>query len=246
MNSFSNYNKVIFDAYVTHTRQKEIVDKKEEIFSKIFEYYNYSPSNYLFIGFSPFITRLKGKSITITETDDTVLEWLDQQKIKTQTLTGDQKNKFDCVIAMDEYLTFCDSDEEFKQKISIVSNLCSNLFITSVKDYKNQDFKDREYSIPAIIKSPNAITAFTEIHNWSLNEKSSYRTYLYELRNSNSICHGHYSRKPIYFKQLARFCSDAGAADFLVHKNVMYKSLIKKNYEHVISVNFRKDIDNKI
>lgn len=244
MNSFTDYNSVIFNAFITHTKQKEIVDKKEEIFSKIFEYYNYTPSNFLFIGFSPYITCLKGKSITLAETNDDILTWLDKQKIKVESLSYTNKEKFDCVIAMDEYLTFSESDEQLKQKISVIKNLCSNLFLTSVKDYKNQDFKDREYSIPAIIKSNNTITSFTEIHDWSVNEKSSYRTFLYELTDKDSKLHGQFIRKPVYFKQLARFCSDVGAVDFLVHKNVMYKSLIKKNYEHVISVNFRKDIDN--
>lgn len=244
MNSFTDYNSVIFNAFITHSKQKEVVEKKEEIFSKIFEYYNYTPSNFLFIGFSPYMTCLKGKTITLTETDDTILAWLDKQKIKVKPLATASKEKFDCVIAMDEYLTFSDSDEQLKQKISVIRTVCSNLFLTSVKDYKNQDFKDREYSIPAIIKSNNSVRSFTEIHDWSINEKSSFRTFLYELTDRDSKFHGQFSRKPVYFKQLARFCSDVGAVDFLVHKNVMYKSLIKKNYEHVISVSFQKDIDN--
>jgi len=42
----------------------------------------------------------------------------------------------------------------------------------------------------------------------------------------------------MFFKQLAKFSIDAGAVNFLVHKNLMYKSLIKKNYEHVVSIQF--------
>jgi hypothetical protein len=42
----------------------------------------------------------------------------------------------------------------------------------------------------------------------------------------------------MYFKQLAKFSMDAGASDFIVHKNLMYKSVIRKNYEHVISIRF--------
>jgi hypothetical protein len=61
---------------------------------------------------------------------------------------------------------------------------------------------------------------------------------VYQLQNESAVCRGLYSRRTLYFKQLAKFCKDYGAADFLVHKNLMYKSLIKKNYEHVISVRF--------
>jgi hypothetical protein len=51
--------------------------------------------------------------------------------------------------------------------------------------------------------------------------------------------------RQMFFKQCAKFSIDAGAQDFLIHKNIMYKSLIKKNYEHVISMRFAKDGRNK-
>jgi len=112
------------------------------------------------------------------------------------------------------------------------------LVITTVKDYKNQEFKDREYSQPAIIKANNRMTAFTEIHDWDHADKNSWSTMVYELQGTDTKCHGVYRRRALYFKQLAKFTLDKGAAGFLVHKNLMYKSLIKKNYEHVISIHF--------
>jgi hypothetical protein len=60
----------------------------------------------------------------------------------------------------------------------------------------------------------------------------------YELAGAKAQCRAVSHRKTMYFKQMAKFCMDTGATDFLVHKNLMYKSLIKKNYEHVISVRF--------
>jgi hypothetical protein len=50
--------------------------------------------------------------------------------------------------------------------------------------------------------------------------------------------HGPFQRRTMFFKQMAKYTKDAGAVDFMVHKNLMYKSLIKKNYEHVISIKF--------
>jgi hypothetical protein len=49
---------------------------------------------------------------------------------------------------------------------------------------------------------------------------------------------GPFARRAMFFKQLAKFSHDAGAVGYNVHKNLMYKSLIKKNYEHVISIRF--------
>jgi hypothetical protein len=112
------------------------------------------------------------------------------------------------------------------------------LIITTIKDYKNQEFKDREYSQPAIIKSNSTVTAFTEIHDWDQKDKNSFTTALYKLNGADANCCSIYNRRTLFFKQLAKFSMDAGADNFLVHKNLMYKSLIKKNYEHVISINF--------
>jgi hypothetical protein len=114
------------------------------------------------------------------------------------------------------------------------------LVITTIKDYKNQEFKDREYSQPAIIKADNKLTAYTEIHDWDMRDKNAFTTALYQLSGKDPVCCDIFNRRTLYFKQLAKFSSDAGAESFLVHKNLMYKSLIKKNYEHIVSINFEK------
>ena len=61
---------------------------------------------------------------------------------------------------------------------------------------------------------------------------------VYELLGNDANTAGPYNRRSMFFKQMAKFSIDAGAKEFYVHKNLMYKSLIKKNYEHVISISF--------
>jgi len=62
---------------------------------------------------------------------------------------------------------------------------------------------------------------------------------VYEINAANALTtYGVFQRRTMFFKQLAKFSMDAGAVNFLVHKNLMYKSLIKKNYEHVVSIQF--------
>jgi hypothetical protein len=61
---------------------------------------------------------------------------------------------------------------------------------------------------------------------------------VHEIADNKLITNGPYARRAMFFKQLAKFSADAGAVGFSVHKNLMYKSLIKKNYEHVISIRF--------
>lgn len=244
MNTFLDYNRTIFSAFETHAKQQEIIDKKNEIIDKVLESYNYQPNTFLVIGFNPVIFSLQNRKVYVAEIDSEVLSLIQNKCPSVKEMVYKPGIKYDCVIALDEYLTFCSSDEEFKKKIEMLSKLTNHIFITSIKDYKNQDFKDREYSIPALSKNTNKIQAYTEIHDWSAADKNNFKTHLYELNESSAKYCGRFDRKPVYFKQLARFCTDFGASDFLVHKNLMYKSLIKKNYEHVISINFNREFDN--
>jgi hypothetical protein len=58
------------------------------------------------------------------------------------------------------------------------------------------------------------------------------------MHDHNTVAYGPFARRSMFFKQMANFSIAAGARQFYVHKNLMYKSLIKKNYEHVISISF--------
>jgi hypothetical protein len=238
MRNFIDYSSVISDAYHLHVKKADIIDRKKEILDKVLEYYNLSPKSYLFIGFNPLIFTLSGScSVTVSHVNESTIQTLNKQRT-VHSLKDNHNEKFDCVIAADEFLTFAETDEEQKNNILTLCTLARDVIVTTVKDYKNQDFKDREYSSPAIIKSQSTTTAFTEIHNWDHQDKNKWTTAVYQLQNELAECRGLYSRRTLYFKQLAKFCKDYGATDFLVHKNLMYKSLIKKNYEHVISVRF--------
>ena len=235
MGQFSEYTQVVFDAFCLHNRTKEIIDRKQDIIDKIAEFYNVAPQSYLFIGFNPAILSVSAREIYVTEVSDSVLAWLKKHRPEVRPFTD--VHMVDCIVAVDEYLTFAKSDQEQKDLIANICKLARDLIITTVKDYKNQDFKEREYSQPAIIRN-NALTAYTEIHDWNQTDKNSFKTATYELSGAFTKCKAVTERRTMYFKQMAKFCMDAGATDFLVHKNLMYKSLIKKNYEHVISIRF--------
>ena len=237
MVKFNLYSDVILDAFCLHSKRKEIVDRKQEILTKVSEHYNTGYGSILFVGFNPAILSSSANEIFVTEISVRAFEWLKEQNPNIQ-LYSNENRKFDTVVACDEYLTFAESEEEQKQMIIGLCNMANSLVVTTVKDYKNQEFKDREYSQPAIVKSNNLTTAFTEIHDWNQSDKNAWTTSVYELAGVNTKFHGLYSRRALYFKQLAKFSLDAGADSFLVHKNLMYKSLIKKNYEHVISIYF--------
>lgn len=240
MNNFNDYSDIIFDAFDLHGKKSEIIDRKKEILDKVFEFHNLNPKSFLFIGFNPLIFSLpKGSDIYLANINEPLFDKLSQQAT-VKKFEVSNTLKFSCVIAADEFLTFADDEKDQQTKIADLCRLTQDILITTVKDYKNQDFKEREYSHPAIIKSGSNLTAFTEIHNWDSQDRNKWVTAVYQTKNTHAVCRGLYQRRSLYFKQLAKFCHDAGSNEFLVHRNLMYKSLIKKNYEHVVSVKFDK------
>lgn len=236
MTDFIQYSDGIFKAFCQHPKQKEIAERKYDIINKVSNYYNLTPTSVLFVGFNPAILNIPCQDIAVTGVSDSVMQWLKQQRPEIYPL--DKPKKFDYVIGFDEYLTFAKTEQEQLDKIKSICNLASKLVITTVKDYKNQDFKEREHSHPAIIRNAGNLVAYCEIHNWSTQDKNIWTTNLYELNGVDAKCLGQYQRRSLFFKQLAKFSLDCGASNFLIHKNVMYKSIIKKNYEHVISIQF--------
>lgn len=237
MNNFAQYNLEIFNAFCAHQKKQDIIDKKKHIIESVEDYYNKVSDTYLFIGFNPAIIDMhRNKKIYVCEIDTVIDRWFTDNDINVTVVNSLDKH-YDCVIATEEYLTFVNGEAEQLNKIKLLCDLSNEMLITTVKDYKNQDFKEREYSQPAVIRN-NELMAYVEMHDWSHHDRNAWKSYLYKLEKLNSACLGEWNRRTLYFKQFAKFAYDNGASDFLVHKNIMYKSILKKNYEHVISVRF--------
>ena len=236
MTTFVDYSNQVFNAFLLHSKRDAIIDRKLDIIDKINDHYASTPDSILFVGFNPAILKVKANRIFVTKVNQDILNWIKANRPEVELLKENQRP--DCVVAVDEYLTFARSEQDQLDKIKNLCNLASKLVITTVKDYKNQDFNDKEYSQPAIIKKNSKMIAFSELHEWSSSDRNSWTTHLYKLEDQSAQILGQYHRRSLFFKQLAKFAIDEGAKSFLVHKNIMFKSIVKKNYEHVISITF--------
>jgi hypothetical protein len=127
-----------------------------------------------------------------------------------------------------------------QDQIGLFCSLARDLVISTVRDYKNQEYKDREYSQPVLSRNGNAKFTYLESHDWDIKDRASWKTTVFEIDQTAGelTTYGPFDRRTMYFKQLAKFSLDNGASNFIVHKNLMYKGLVKKNYEHVISITF--------
>ena len=239
---FASYSNISVSALEFNPRSQDIVQKKQEILSAISTHYTATPSSVLFIGFSPMILGSTCKNISVTGLTADGKKYLDASGIKYTYIGSDEldqyKKAFSWVVACDEYFTFAGSEEEQRAGVEAVADLAKDLIVTTLRDYKNQDFKDREFSQPLAVYNHKQSRLFVEHHDYDYNDKNSWITTVYELEGESAAMYGPFNRRSMFFKQMAKFSIDAGASNFYVHKNLMYKSLIKKNYEHVISISF--------
>lgn len=238
--SYATYTGISTKALDFNPKNQDVVAKKQEILDSIAHHHGKNFNNTLFYGFSPFILAAGNRQISITAIDNSIKKWLDDLGIKYTYISEDElgsyKKQFNCVVAVEEYFTFAKTEEDQRRNVERVLGLAKDVVITTLKDYKNQDFRDREFSLPLAVRNNRDNKIFLEYHDYDFTDKNSWQTTVYELQGNDAVVYGPFSRRSMFFKQMAKFSLDAGARDFYVHKNLMYKSLIKKNYEHVISI----------
>ncbi len=238
--SFEKYSDILLDAFQNNSRHDELAQKKYEIIMDLINHYDLSVNKILFIGFSPGILKCKYADIAITQVSDSVTNYLKQMGCSVRAVDHNDlgKEKFTVVIAVDEFLTFASTDQDQRDLVGFVSSVTDSLFVTTLRDYKNQDFKDREFSQPIVVRRGNEKKIYFEHYEYSVSDRNSYEGTNYIIDGEGVAVAGPFPRRSMYFKQLAKFSFDEGATAFLVHQNLMHKSVIKKNYEHIITIKF--------
>ena len=240
--SHAVYTEISLNAFKFNPKNQELIDKKQEIVKSIAQHYGTTPNSVLFYGFSPLILGTSYKQISVTGVTEETKKFLDSNNIKYTYIAEEElvnyKKQFNWVVATDEYFTFASNEDAQRRQIETVVGLAKDTVVTTLRDYKNQDFRDREFSQSLAVRNGKKSKLFVEYHDYDYADKNSWSTTVYEMQEKDVGVHGPFNRRSMFFKQMAKFSIDAGAKDFYVHKNLMYKSLIKKNYEHVISISF--------
>ena len=244
MTNFSKVSEANYQAYLSNARRTEIVHKKQEIVDTLELFHNLSPTSVLFVGFSSFIFAQYNANLYVTDISEDMQDYLRSMKIDFTYVSrsdwAQYHKKFQVVVAVDEFFTYADTDVEQRQLVEQICGLASDYVITTLRDYKNQDYRDREFSLPVQIRDSADHRIFLEAHDWNSTDRNCWSSNIYEINTHSKglAVYGPSQRHTMFFKQLAKFSMDAGASGFLVHKNLMYKGLIKKNYEHVITIKF--------
>lgn len=236
MKNFADFGSVLLRAFQAYSNTNDLVSKKLDILRKTTN--TDLDGSYLFVGFTPSCLGA-GIPFYISQVGQDVLEFLDSRSVPYTYIDLDDADdkSFDYVVALDEYFTFAESEQQQLDMISDLARVTAQCLVTSLRDYKNLDYRDRDFSTPVTISNQKEKHIFLECHDHSVGQ-FSWSSSAYELIGTQAHFYGPFARTPMYFKQLAKFNYDAGAQNFKVEKSLMYKGLIRKNFEHVISITY--------
>lgn len=169
-------------------------------------------------------------------------KYLEQQGLSV-TLWGENKSnqKFDTVIAMDETLCqFADEQQQKSEIVKITSSLAKNgLIFASIRDYRNGNFHKRPLGDTVINMVDSQTLITVEVNQQDNIDKQRWRQHIYAIEDSNIFkiydC-GDY--RTLYFKQLAKYCTDADAVEYGVFKDIFWKGHWRRNPEHIVWARF--------
>lgn len=247
---FTDYSDISLRAFEFTDKKTEVMTRKRDIVDSVLTHHSVSPRSILFVGFNPGCLAYDKMDVTVTEISDYAVQHLQGINSNIRYSSWDDiigsGKRYDAVVAMDEFLTFADSDDEQQHLLEDICNMTGQVTITTLRDYKNQSFKDREFSVPSVIRNGKDTMMFLEYHDYDVQDRNAWTRSVFQIDGVTMESYRGFRCRQMFFKQCAKFSIDAGAMEFLVHKNVMYKSLIKKNYEHVISMKFDQDGHNPI
>jgi len=247
--TFPDYTAISLNILKFIVTPHPTINAKLELFDEVLATHDLQYDSVLFVGFSPWCFTDKFKKVFITCLTDEAAEFLHKHNVEFTRLTYDEvlsgEDSYECVVAIDEFTTFAGNEAEQRALVNLISDCTDKLLITTLRDYKNTTFKEKEFSSPdptyrnsEVKECPAKI--ITEYHNYNFipTDRYAWKCKVYELTGDEMMYHGGFTRRAMFFKQLAKFASDAGSTHFLVHKGAMYKSLARRDHEYIIGITF--------
>jgi hypothetical protein len=208
---------------------------KADIFRKLILSLNTTAKTVLFTQFNPVALYLsKFYDVTVICPSD-LSNVFDMSNIK---IVDSVTSKYDIVLALDEFLTYGDGEQLQRDKIEDIAKVTNGWLITTLQDYKNfAPHKKNQINAMSISSNHNYIMLENSIAD-KLDKQIWSHYWLCVKDHQDLLSFGPVTRRTMYFKQLAKYSSDAGSKQYVIQKNLLYKGFFSKNFEHIITVNF--------
>jgi hypothetical protein len=188
-----------------------------------------SDNSYLVIG-----QNLIGYGLEQLGYDITVVDGLGSTKTLVDIVNSGET--FDYTFAADEHFTKSSTEAEQVMAIEALSKLTNIALYTTLKDYRNMHASQRFFQEPFEVKTPAGEAIIIRKRDWNKSDRQQWTNREWIIQNDELIICAPVECRTMYFKQLAKFSSDAGAKNFQVEKKQMYKPLFSKSFEYIICI----------
>lgn len=144
--------------------------------------------------------------------------------------------KYDTVLALDEYFTYADSEQEQKKIINDAARLLSpgGILLASMRDYRNNPVHKRNLGDSSYININSTHYVVVEINRPNPVNNQEWHQTNFVIENDNAAtAYELGNRRTLYFKQLAKYCNDVGCKQFGVLKEQFWKSPWRRSMEHI-------------
>ena len=169
-------------------------------------------------------------------TNVTVVDGMDSTETLVDIVTSG--DRFDYVFATDEHFVKSATEAEQVLSINALSKLTNIALYTTLKDYRNMNANQRFFQEPFGVKTPQGEAVIIRKRDWNKADRQQWTNREWIVQNDELTVCAPIECRTMYFKQLAKFSSDAGAKDFQVEKKQMYKPLFSKAFEYIICISF--------
>ncbi len=159
--------------------------------------------------------------------------WLKQNGV---TVHNEPVQKYDTVLALDEYFTYSDSEQSQRTTIeNSVKMLCSGgVLLASIRDYRNNPVHKRNLGDCSYINISSKHYVIVEINQPDAANSQSWAQTNFVIENDDAAtAYELGNRRTLYFKQLAKYCNDAGCKQFGILKEHFWKSPWRRSFEHI-------------
>ena len=155
----------------------------------------------------------------------------------------DLSERFDLILAMDEVLTRESDEQSQKRLISQITSLLApgGVMLATLRDYRNSNCHRRPLGDNTFSQLGKDRIVITEVNDLDQNDKQHWNQKLHVVINDREFtCIEAGPRRTLYFKQLAKYCSDADLEKFGVFKELFWRSHLRRAPEHLVYARARK------
>jgi hypothetical protein len=235
----AQYWQLIKHMGLYNDRWEESLDTKYDIIADLISNLDIQPSSILFVTFNPIALKL-AKKYPITIICNSELKTIFDFSNVTKVVDSIDKLecKYDLVIALDEYFSYADSEQSQRNLMNDITKVTNGWLVTTLQDYKNfAPHKKNQIDSTGV----NGINNYIILENSIADrmDKQLWDHYWYCIKDHRDLLViGPTKRRTMYFKQLAKYSSDAGSTQYVIQKNLLYKGFFSKHFEHIITVKF--------